>query len=87
MWTDADDWLTYPALPRQKRLLNAATGGWEGIVGHHLWWLRRLPQRPGITDGLYNNWWQYIVNDDEAMKRLPPPGATFSKATCAMYAE
>ena len=32
VWTYADDWLTYPNLPRQKKRLNAATGGWEGIV-------------------------------------------------------
>lgn len=87
VWTYADDWLTYPRLPRQKKLLNAATGGWEGIVQHHLWWMTRLPRAAGVTDGFYNNWWQYIVNYDEALRKLPPPGATFQKARHAMYAE
>ncbi len=86
VWTYADDWLTYPELPRKKKRLNAQTGGWEGITGHHLWWMTRLPRSPGVTDGFYNNWWQYIVNYDEAMRRLPPPGATFEKAKTAMYA-
>ena len=68
-------------------MLNAKTGGWEGIVGHHLWWMTRIPHRAGTTDGFYNNWWQYIVNYDEAMKNLPPPGATFEKARVARYAD
>lgn len=84
--TYADDWLTYPDLPRKKKMLNAATGGWEGIVGHHLWWMTRIPHSPGTTDGFYNNWWEYIVNYDEAVKKLPPPGATFKKAKVARYA-
>jgi len=85
VWTYADDWLTYPVLPRKRKLLNAATGGWDGIVNHHLWWMKHLPHNAGTTDGFYNNWWQYIVNYDEAVCRLPPPGAAFHKAKRAMY--
>jgi len=85
VWTFANDWLTYPDLPRRKELLNAESGGWAGITGHHLWWMKRLPRHPGVKDGLYNNWWQYIVNYDEAVRRMPPPGATFQKARIAMY--
>jgi hypothetical protein len=87
VWTFADDWLTYPSLPRKKKLLNALTGGWDGILNHHLWWMRRLPHAPGTTAGFYNNWWEYIVNYDEAIRQLPPPGATFEKARTAMYAD
>lgn len=87
VWTFADDWLEYPKLPRKKKLLNAQTGGWEGITRHHLWWMTRLPHAAGVTDGFYNNWWEYIVNYDDAIKRLPPPDATFEKARTAMYAE
>lgn len=86
VWTFADNWLTYPNLPRQKKLLNAASGGWDGIVGHHLWWMTHLPHAPGLTDGFYNNWWEYIVNYDEAVRKQPPPGATFKRADHAMYA-
>ena len=87
VWTFADDWLTYPNLPRQKKRLNAESGGWDGIVNHHRWWMKRLPRNPGVTDGFYNNWWQYIVNYDEALRKLPPPGAGFLKARQAMYAD
>jgi hypothetical protein len=86
VWTYADDWLTYPNLPRRKKLLNATSGAWEGIVGHHRWWLKHLPRNPGVTDGFYNNWWQYIVNYDAAIRKLPPPDATFKKAKIATYA-
>lgn len=85
--TYADDWLTYPNLPRKKKYLNAETGGWKGIIGHHKWWMTRLPHNPGTTGGFYNNWWEYIVNYDEAIKKLPPPGATNQKAKIAMYAD
>jgi hypothetical protein len=86
VWTFADDWLTYPKLPRQKKLQNATSGGWEGIVNHHLWWMTRIPHSAGSHEGVYNNWWEYIVNYDEALRKLPPPGATFKKASTAMYA-
>lgn len=86
VWTFADDWLSYPKLPRQKKLQNAASGGWDGIVNHHLWWMTRIPHSPGSKEGFYNNWWEYIVNYDEAVRKLPPPGATFKKASTAMYA-
>ncbi|MHB8971426.1 MAG: hypothetical protein ACYC4N_13355 [Pirellulaceae bacterium] len=77
--------MTYPVLPRKKKLLNAESGGWKGIVGHHMWFMQHLPHTAGVKDGFYNNWWQYIVNYDEAIQKLPPPGATFEKARTAMY--
>ena len=86
VWTYADDWLTYPRLPRVRQQLNARSGGWEGIVGHHLWWMKHLPHQAGTTDGFFNNWWEYIVNYDAALRKLPPPDATFQKADRAMYA-
>ena len=53
-----------------------------GSPGHHL--VDDAPAaRRRVTDGFYNNWWQYIVNYDEAVKELPPPGATFEKAKVA----
>lgn len=85
VWTYADDWLSYPRLPRQKKLLDARSGGWEGITGHHLWWMRHLPRQAGVTDGFHNNWWRYIVDYDQAVGALPLPGATFDKAKVAMY--
>jgi len=87
VWTYADDWLTYPDLPRKKKLLNCNSGGWKGIVGHHLWFMKHIPHSPGVTAGFHNNWWQYIANYDEAIRSLPPPGGTFQKARVAMYGQ
>ena len=88
VWTYADDWLTYPEPAAQEE---AAERGdrrlGTGSSDHHAGGWTHLPHNPGVTDGFYNNWWQYIVNYDEAMKKLPPPGATFLKAKTAMYAE
>lgn len=91
VWSYADDWLSYPRLPRKRKLMSnkdwGSLPGVPAIVRHHKWWMEHLPKAPGVTDGFYNNWWEYIVNYDEAVKRLPPPGATFQKAKVAMYAE
>jgi hypothetical protein len=91
VWSYADDWLTYPHLPRKKKLMSnkdwGSLPGVPAIVRHHKWWMERIPKAAGVTDGFYNNWWEYIVNYDEAVRRLPPPGATFQKARVAMYAE
>ncbi len=27
---------------------------------HHLWWFRHLPHAGGKTDGVSNNWWDYV---------------------------
>lgn len=91
VWSYADDWLTYPHLPRKRKLMSnkdwGSLPGVPAIVRHHKWWMEHIPKAPGVTEGFYNNWWEYIVNYDEAIRRLPPPGATFQKAKVAMYAE
>ena len=48
--------------------------------------MTRLPHGSWLTNGFYNNWWQYIVNYDQATRELPPPGATLQKAKVAMHA-
>lgn len=40
-----------------------------------------------VVEKLDYDWWQYIVNYDEAVQKLAPPGATFEKAKAAMYAK
>ncbi len=82
----ADDWLNYPRLTGKKTWINADS--WGG-PNHHLnfmrWWLRHLPQAAGQTDGFHNNWWEYVVNYDDAVKKLPPPGGKLRKANNAMW--
>lgn len=58
----ADDWYTYPDLPRNARTVTSREWGGGDMRLHHLWWLRHLPHAPGTTDGVANNWWQYVVD-------------------------
>jgi hypothetical protein len=57
-----DDWLTYPSLRGVSRTVNCADWGNGDMRAHHLWWFNRLPKSPGETDGVSNNWWEYVVD-------------------------
>jgi hypothetical protein len=71
----ADDWLQYPKLTGARKRINCETwGGPDYHLNYMKWWLSHLPKAPGTTDGFANNWWQYIVNYDEAVAKYPPPG-------------
>ncbi len=63
VWSTADDWLRYPHLTGERRLMTAADWGGGDIRLHHRWWLERLPKAPGhAADGRLNNWWPYVVH-------------------------
>lgn len=57
-----DEWLYFPRLIRQNRMVNADEWGNGDIRLHHKWWLRHLPHVSGSIEGISNNWWQFIVN-------------------------
>lgn len=57
-----DDWYSYPVLPGNARTVTSAEWGGGDMRLHHLWWLSHLPRVAGETDGVANNWWQYIVD-------------------------
>jgi hypothetical protein len=81
----ADDWLNYPNLTGQKKMINCETWGKPHHLNFMKWWLGHLPQNAGITGGFYNNWWRYAVDYDRAVKELPPAGGAPRKARVAMY--
>lgn len=60
--TRAGNWLNFPDLEGQTRMLDAAAWGRGDMRGHHQWWFRHLPHVQGQTDGIAHNWWQYIVD-------------------------
>jgi hypothetical protein len=61
--SSADDWLDYPNLTGEKRLMTCADWGGGEIRAHHNWWLTRLPKAPGKgPDGKQANWWKYTVD-------------------------
>jgi hypothetical protein len=81
----ADDWLKYPRLTGAKKPVNAETwGGPDYHLNYMRWWLNHLPRVPGRTDGFHNNWWQYVANYDEAVRKMPPPGGKAAIANNAM---
>ena len=60
--TFADDWLTFPNLPRVQKMQNASSWGGGDIRQHHRWWFTRFPKVAGRMNGIRMNWWAYIAD-------------------------
>ena len=60
--TYADDWLSFPNMPRTQKMQNANAWGGGDIRGHHRWWFSRFPKVAGRQNGIRLNWWSYICN-------------------------
>ncbi len=58
--TYADDWLTFPNLPRAQKMQNASSWGNGDIREHHRWWFHRVPKAEGRMNGIRMNWWAYL---------------------------
>jgi hypothetical protein len=62
VWSNADDWLNYPNVTGECRIMKREDWGGGEIRAHHMWWLKRLPHVEGMTPtGRFNNWWRYTV--------------------------
>lgn len=59
-----DDWRNFPNLKGTIRTVNCAEWGNGDIRLHHLWWLRHLPHADGDSNGISNNWWEYVIQPD-----------------------
>ena len=57
-----DDWYGFPKLMGIQRKVNASEWGNGDIRLHHNWWLNHIPHVAGRTNGVHNNWWQYIMD-------------------------
>lgn len=60
----ADAWYTFPDLSAPPRLMEASAWGGGDMRLHHLWWLEHLPRAAGVTDGVLNNWWAYVLRPE-----------------------
>ncbi len=60
----ADDWLQFPQLPDPPNFRTVTSAAWGSgdMRAHHKWWFQRLPKAAGLTDGIANNWWSYVVD-------------------------
>ncbi|MFZ0389794.1 MAG: T9SS type A sorting domain-containing protein [Calditrichia bacterium] len=66
--TYADNWKRYPYLLDQKRVISCTE--WQCThIGYMRWWLSHLPKYEGIYEGVLNNWWFYVVDFEEAVKK------------------
>jgi hypothetical protein len=63
----ADDWLNYPNLTGQKKLINKDTwGGPDYQLNYMKWWYRHLPKKSKTdSEGKLLNWWKYIYDFNE----------------------
>jgi hypothetical protein len=59
-----DDWLNFPNSLREgvERKVDCRDWGNGDIRLHHLWWFKHFPHVGGETNGVKNNWWEYVVD-------------------------
>jgi hypothetical protein len=56
------DWYNFPNFKDDVRQVNASEWGNGDMESLHSWWLKHMPKVAGQTNGIANNWWQYIMN-------------------------
>lgn len=56
------DWANFPNFTGATKQVNCAEWGGGEIRAHHKWWLKHLPKVGGKTNGVANNWWQYVLD-------------------------
>jgi hypothetical protein len=59
-----DTWFNFPDLSGEPRMVDSREWGSGDIRAHHVWWLRHFPHVSGETDGVSNNWWEYVIDPD-----------------------
>jgi hypothetical protein len=57
-----DTWYRFPDLSGSPRLVSCYEWGNGDTRQHHLWWFRHFPHVSGETDGISNNWWEYVAD-------------------------
>jgi len=56
-----DSWYGYPEIQGAPRMVNCQEWGNGNTRQHHLWWFRHFPHSAGAENGVYHNWWRYLV--------------------------
>jgi hypothetical protein len=62
-----DDWLNYPSTKGEYKNQNCNAWGCTGY-GYKKYWLSHLPYKTGTNNEINNNWWNYVVDFDNAIK-------------------
>jgi hypothetical protein len=63
--SNCDDWLYFPNFQGLVREVDCREWGNGDMRAHHKWWYKHLPNAPGHTRGIANNWWWYGVDPNE----------------------
>ncbi len=65
VWTDADDWFSYPGFSGLEEWRNCAMYGCDEIA-YLRWWFRHLPRNNGTNSEFeaynYNNWCPLVAH-------------------------
>jgi len=56
------DWYNFPAFKGVIKQINNTEWGGGEIRAFTKWWLKHLPKVGGRTNGIANNWWQYVMD-------------------------
>ncbi|MBI5714754.1 MAG: hypothetical protein HZC38_15255 [Chloroflexi bacterium] len=59
--SNCDDWLNFPNFRNTTRKVSCSEWGDGDIRLHHLWWFKHFPHVEGTTNGVSNNWWEYVI--------------------------
>jgi hypothetical protein len=62
-----DDWFNFPNFKNTLKQVNCTEWGGGEIRAHHKWWLKHLPKVGGRTNGIANNWWQYVLDPNRVI--------------------
>jgi hypothetical protein len=60
--TRCHTWGSFPNLAGEAAVMTCQEWGGGDIRSHHRWWFRLIPHAQGETNGISNNWWEYIVD-------------------------
>jgi hypothetical protein len=59
-------WQNFPDLSAPAEMVTCREWGSGDIRAHHRWWFSLMPHQTGQSDGISNNWWDYIVDPNQS---------------------
>jgi hypothetical protein len=63
--TSCRNWKNFPDLSGPPIVTDCREWGNGDIRAHHKWWFVHMPHIAGSSNGIYNNWWEYIVDPNK----------------------
>jgi hypothetical protein len=74
VYSNCDDWFNYPNLSGSSAAARINCAAWNCDAREHKkWWLNHLPRAKGASEGVFNNWWRYVVDFNHAFVKSSKP--------------